>query len=80
MCIPDALWVYDDHRAVAALIEASGLVNANLFLQATRRDLFAQDVQDFFASFSWASFAGDADEYVFLENFCQCCFLLLLLD
>jgi hypothetical protein len=65
--IPGALGINDYQRAVAALVEASGFVDADFFLQAALVNFFAQRVADFDGAFIWTSLAVNADKYVFFK-------------
>jgi hypothetical protein len=67
--IPYTLRIDDNHRPVTALIEATRFVDANLLLEPTLGNLFAQSVANFYTALFWACFAGRANEYVFLEYF-----------
>ena len=69
MRIPNTFGINDDHRSVAALIEAAGFVDADLLFQSVLGNLLTQLVADLDSSLTGADLAGDADEYMFSKYF-----------
>lgn len=69
MGIPDAFGINHDHWAVAALVETTGLVDADGPLQAALADQPTQFRADLRRPFIGAGFAADTDKHMFLENF-----------
>lgn len=57
MRIPDCIRIDDYHWSIAALIEATGFVDADLFLQTARSDLLPQIVNDRVRAFTGAGLA-----------------------
>src|SRR6185295_12263445 len=65
--VPDVLGIDDDHRAVAALREAAGLVDADLLVSAGLGDLAAQHFHHLLhVTLGRARLAAGADEHVAL--------------
>ena len=54
-CVPDVVWVYDDHRSMSTLIHAARVIDADDSLEASiSRSLF-QRLVDVLRALSWAS-------------------------
>jgi hypothetical protein len=69
MAVPYAFRVDDNHRTVAALIETTGLVDANLFFQAPLRNVLAQLVAHIDGALIRARLTAYADKDVLLKYF-----------
>jgi len=67
--VPDRLRIDDYHGTVAALIEATGFVDANLTLQSTFRYFFAQHIADLDSTLLGTGLSTYANKHVFLEYF-----------
>jgi hypothetical protein len=79
MGVPDSFGVDDDHWTVAALIEAAGLVNADLLFQSVFRNVFTQSVANLDTALIGTCFAGRANKNVFLKDFHSAPFPVVIL-
>lgn len=68
MGIPDSVRINHYQRAVSALVEASGLVNADFLFQSEVAYFFSEFIENRFCALSRAGFSAHADENMFLED------------
>lgn len=68
MRIPGGLRIDHNHGAVAALIEATRLVDANVLFKPALLDFFLQRLKDCKGALIRASLPGYTDKNVFLVN------------